>query len=65
MAIPNAPCKDCERREVGCHGQCGEYQEFVRECYAYREAKYREYEKDSWIGVRLKSIDRAKKRNRK
>lgn len=20
------PCKDCERREIGCHGKCEEYQ---------------------------------------
>ena len=23
-----APCKDCERRTVGCHSSCPEYQEF-------------------------------------
>lgn len=24
----NSPCLDCDRREVGCHGKCKEYQEY-------------------------------------
>lgn len=28
MLKPVAPCKDCERREVGCHAECPEYQAF-------------------------------------
>lgn len=23
-----APCKDCKRREIGCHGKCEEYAAF-------------------------------------
>ena len=23
-----APCKDCEKRHLGCHSSCEEYQEF-------------------------------------
>ena len=24
------PCRDCERREMGCHGKCSMYQEWQR-----------------------------------
>ena len=23
-----APCKDCQDRELGCHGKCARYQEY-------------------------------------
>ncbi len=26
-----APCKDCKRRKVGCHGNCETYDEYRRE----------------------------------
>ena len=25
-----APCKDCERRELGCHDRCDDYQTYKR-----------------------------------
>ena len=25
-----APCKDCEKRYIGCHGRCEKYLEFKR-----------------------------------
>lgn len=28
---PKATCKGCEKREVGCHDRCEEYQNFKRE----------------------------------
>lgn len=34
----NAPCKDCEKRTVGCHGHCEAYQ-------AFTAAKQEEYAK--------------------
>lgn len=24
----SAPCQDCERREIGCHGKCEDYKKF-------------------------------------
>ena len=35
MKKVNAPCKDCERRFLGCHSTCEEYKEFkeFREAY--------------------------------
>ena len=26
----NAPCKDCEKRYVGCHGRCEKYLEYYK-----------------------------------
>lgn len=36
-----APCKDCKRREIGCHGKCEEYAAF-RARIALEIAKRRE-----------------------
>jgi hypothetical protein len=30
-ARPNAPCKDCKERHVGCHAECERYKEFAEE----------------------------------
>ena len=27
-----SPCKDCEKREQGCHGKCQEYIDYRKEC---------------------------------
>lgn len=27
----NAPCKDCEKRAIGCHGTCPDYIKFRKE----------------------------------
>jgi len=34
-----SPCFGCERRRVGCHGECEQYQAFARERAALREAR--------------------------
>ncbi len=28
---PKAPCKDCEKRHPGCHGECEAYAEFQKQ----------------------------------
>lgn len=33
--VPAAPCKDCEKREFGCHDRCPEYQQFKKEKLQY------------------------------
>lgn len=33
--MSTGPCKDCEKRAVGCHGSCPEYQKYYK---ANREA---------------------------
>ena len=25
-----APCKDCERRHVGCHSECDDYDKYIK-----------------------------------
>lgn len=30
LRIPS-PCKDCERRELGCHDRCGDYISYKKE----------------------------------
>ena len=43
-----SPCKDCQKRKVGCHSQCEDYLAFRSECdYAkmqrHLEVKANEY----------------------
>lgn len=44
MDIP--PCKDCDKRAIGCHCTCEEYQKFRKfkddECAARLEARQKE-----------------------
>lgn len=28
MPYPKSPCKDCEKRHIGCHSECDSYKEF-------------------------------------
>ena len=39
------PCKDCAKREVGCHAKCEEYAKYRAEIDATREAKKAEEQK--------------------
>lgn len=45
------PCKDCKKRELGCHGRCPEYQEFRK----FRDNLNAERLKDSIIRETLKN----------
>jgi hypothetical protein len=38
----SAPCKDCEKRYLGCHSRCPEYQAFYEENKKRLEAKHQE-----------------------
>lgn len=55
MKKPNPPCKNCEQRAVGCHGNCEEYITFKKEKDAY-DTEYRK---------RIKEIDMYKTSYRK
>lgn len=33
----DCPCRGCQRREIGCHGKCEEYQTWSREKTKERE----------------------------
>ena len=37
MRTPEAPCKGCEERQVGCHASCGKYAEFRKKRDEYNE----------------------------
>jgi hypothetical protein len=43
------PCKDCQKRKVGCHSTCKEYKEFSVANEARREAIKREKEIDHFF----------------
>ena len=36
---PKAPCRECEKRSIGCHGTCSEYLEFKKNIDEARERK--------------------------
>lgn len=37
MIKPDSPCRDCERRVVGCHSTCEEFKAFEIENETYKE----------------------------
>ena len=41
--MKKAPCKDCERRHLGCHSECPEYIEFSRERNEMLNKRHQEY----------------------
>lgn len=40
--MKSAPCKDCERRFLGCHSECQDYIEYSRERNEMLDKKYQE-----------------------
>ena len=36
----NMPCKDCQKREVGCHSKCQEYAQAIETRNALLQSKY-------------------------
>ncbi|MBR2388178.1 MAG: hypothetical protein IKB02_05350 [Clostridia bacterium] len=39
----SAPCKDCERRYLGCHSECADYIKYSRERNEMLDKKHQEY----------------------
>lgn len=37
----NAPCRDCEMREVGCHSRCKVYRQYREEQMEYMRKRYK------------------------
>jgi hypothetical protein len=59
----NAPCKDCEKRHLGCHSKCEEYQAFVKYSRAKYEANLKERESYAYTyEERVKRIRRTERR---
>lgn len=42
------PCRDCEKRQVGCHGKCEAYQHYAAGREAIREEKARKNEAEGY-----------------
>lgn len=58
----NAPCKDCEKRQVGCHSTCEPYIKFAQERKEMNEAKVKEIEEGYYL---RESIARMKRKRGK
>ena len=59
----NAPCKDCEKRYLGCHSNCEEYQAFDKYNKARYEANLKERESYRYTrDARIKSIKKSRRR---
>ena len=41
--IMETPCKDCDDREVGCHGKCAKYNEHRERCAEDRKKRFDSY----------------------
>ena len=52
-----APCKDCPRRKLGCHGQCREYGEYKA---AMEAAQQRRQEANDMLDMDIRSAKRRK-----
>lgn len=64
---PKAPCKDCENRHPGCHGECEEYAEFQRlhKEYYHEVAKAKGNEAYFMENcIKTKKMYEAKRKNR-
>ena len=59
-----APCKGCDRREVGCHSSCAEYLEFRKardEMNARRNAEMTGRPQITpWVARNIKRMERWK-----
>lgn len=41
--VPKCPCRGCGKREIGCHGKCGEYADWSAEVRRINQIRW-EYE---------------------
>lgn len=59
----NCPCKDCDRRKLGCHGFCKEYKEWQKWNDEKNEKRRKEMnEKDYHSTAFKKQINRRLRR---
>lgn len=42
ISVQGVPCKDCSRREVGCHAVCEEFKIYREHNQEYRDARFKE-----------------------
>ena len=59
-------CKNCTRRQVGCHATCEEYKKEKKERDAVKEKIRKERSKESLaISREFERIEKAKRRSKK
>ena len=54
-----APCRECGKREIGCHARCVEYKAFSEKVERIRERRHEYAEKD------VLELERIQRRERK
>ena len=59
--IPQAPCKDCKDRHLGCHGKCEKHQAFLKERGRYNLELAKQQGYNVYISEQKKKIERANK----
>lgn len=40
--LAECPCRDCTKREIGCHAKCSDYGEWKKENEALRRKRHKE-----------------------
>ena len=60
--MKTAPCKGCEKRELGCHGKCEAYKEFRKKYDEIIALKRSKEDSENWFAKRAEKFMR--KRNR-
>ena len=48
------PCKDCQDRQIGCHGKCDRYEKYWRQQQRKREERQIYLQGDYWPKGRKK-----------
>lgn len=67
MVVSSAvPCRDCEKRQVGCHGRCEAYQAYAagREAIRREKAKKNDAEGYTRNCVRVRKIKYLREKQR-
>ncbi len=52
----HSPCKNCQRRALGCHVSCPEYEIFRARCDLAADERQRKREVDECIGDAIKRL---------
>lgn len=60
--MKSAPCKDCEKRELGCHSKCEKYKEYRKQHDALSELKRSKEDFENWFAKRTERIAKKQKR---
>lgn len=55
----NNPCKDCTKREIGCHDRCDDYKAFKDEMNRIKDNIHKAHEHDKYFN---RAIAIAKKK---